>query len=379
MAIRKQKRIKMKTKIALGICIIAIIAGILVAGCTTQQQSKIRIGVIAPLSGFLASAGQDTTQALQIALEELPQQDVELVYEDGACDASKAITAYQKLSKIDDIKYLIGPYCGQSAVAILPLLNKDKIVSISSGAPDNELAKPSDYFFRTQIPNALETKKIAEFLIQKNIKNVATYTAKNTFGESYKNSFIEQFKKLGGNILISEGSLDYQADFKTEITKIMNKSPEAIFLVTASRNQMGIFVKQAKELDYKGIIIGGSITEEQELLDAAGSAAEGALYVHYVDKQNLSEKQKKFFAKFNQKFGKDPGVRVLTAYDAFEILYSAIKQCEIKNTECVRQKLNLIKDYEGVTGKISFNENGDAEIPLIIKTVKNSEFIAYKG
>jgi len=358
---------------------VAVIALVLVSGCVEEQEETIKIGVIAPLTGFLAFAGDDTKHALELALEEIPSGSVQLIYEDGACDATKALTAYRKLQDVDKIKYIIGPLCGQSAMSALPLINQAGVISISSGAPDNELAKPNDYFFRTQIKNGVETKKIAEFLTGEGIKNVATFTAKNTFGESYKNSFIENFEALGGKIVFSEGSQDYQSDYKTEIIKMLEKNPDAIFLVPASRNQMGIFIKQARELGFEGKIIGGSVTEEKDLLDAAGNAAEGILYVHYIDKNNLTEKQSAFFEKFKERHGKEPGVRVLTAYDAFKILYSKISECGKENVECVRQKLNKLSEYDGLIGKISFDENGDAQVPLIIKTVKNGEFVLYEG
>jgi branched-chain amino acid transport system substrate-binding protein len=353
---------------------------LLLGGCVQQQGGgTVKIGVIAPLTGFLAFAGEDTKNALELALEEIPEGRVQLVYEDGACDAAKAMTAYKKLRDVDGVNYIIGPLCGQSAMAALPLINKDKIIAISSGAPDNELAKPNDYFFRTQIPNELETKKISEFLIESGLTTAATYTAKNTFGESYKNSFIENFSALGGNIVFSEGSQDYQSDFRTEIIKMLEKNPQAVFLVTASRNQMGIFVKQARELGFGGKIVGGSVTEEKELLDAAGNAADGVLYVHYIDRENLTEKQAAFFERFREKYGKEPGVRVLTAYDAFRILYSKIVECGKENVECVRQKLNKLHEYDGLIGRISFNENGDAVVPLAIKTIKNGRFVLYEG
>lgn len=356
------------------IILIIVVVVIVVAAMTLQQQPKIKIGVPTPLTGFLALAGEETRNGISLAAENLSATDVQLIYEDEECNSQKSLLVYRKLRDVDNVKYIIGPYCGQSAVPVLPLINEDKIIAISPGAPDNELAKPNDYFFRTQVPNSVETRTLAGFLISRNITNVTTFTALNTFGESYKNAFIKDFTALGGNVISSEGSQDYQSDFRTEITKLIAQNPQAVFLVPASRNQMGIFIKQSKELGFAGLVIGGSVTEEPTLFETAADAADGLVYVHYIDVDSLSPKQKAFFDKYKSRFGFEPTYRAYFAYDAFQIIYSAIKQCG-EDVECSRNFLDNMESYDGVSGPITFDENGDAIIPLVLKTVKDGEFV----
>ncbi|MBU0635481.1 penicillin-binding protein activator [Candidatus Micrarchaeota archaeon] len=348
-------------------------------GCIeTPQEQKTKVGVLMPLTGFLSHVGQDTRHAIEMAFEDLgASNDIELVFEDEMCNATQALTAYRKLVDIDQVDFIIGPFCGQSAMSVLSFLNQQKIIAISPGAPDNELSQANDYFFRTRVPNKVETKKIVDFLIEKGIIRVATYTAKNTFGESFKNSFIEQFTAQGGEIVFSEGSTDSQSEFRTEIIKIKETNPEAVFLVPASRQQMGIFVKQTKELDFFPLIVGAAVTKQQDLLDAAGNAADGIIYPYTLDQQNLFPKQEEIYNRFLDRYNRPPTMEVLNGYDAFQILFTKIKECNA-NKECVRTKLNELKDFDGVTGLVSFDEFGDSQVSLILKTIQNGEFIRYE-
>jgi len=338
-----------------------------------EESNKTKVGVILPLTGFLANSGQDTQKAIELAFDDLnAKKDIKLIYEDGKCDATEALTTYRKLVDIDNVNFIIGPFCGQSSIVILDALNKDKVITISPGAPDNELSIENDYFFRTRVPNKAETKKIVDFLLEKNIKKVAVYTAKNTFGQSYRDSFIKQFVENGGEIVFDDGSTDYQSDFKTDVVKIKEINPEALFLVPASRQQMGLFVKQLKELNFNAYIIGASVTEQQDLLDAAGTAAEGIIYPYVLPKKlNIVDN-------FKQKYnGNSPSMEVLNGYDSFNILYDKIKECD-SNKECVKDRLNNLKDFNGAMGLINFDEFGDSQVELILKTIKNGEFIEYE-
>jgi len=357
--------------INIGVFIICAILCLALFGCVQQvkNENSTKVGVILPLTGFLANVGKDTQNAIELAVNDANAlTKIELIYEDDACDSTKAVTAYQKLASVDKVNFIIGPFCGQSAIAILPLLNNDRVISISPGAPDNELSKPNDYFFRTRIPNKSETKIIVDYLVSKGIFKVAVYTARNTFGQSYHDSFVNQFVDVGGEIVFDDGSADYQVDFKTDLLKIKEKNPQAIFLVPASRQQMGIFAKQARELGVDILFTGGAVTEQQDLLDAAGIAANGIIYP-YVSPKNME-----IFYKYVAGYGKIPSMEALNGYDAFNILFGQIQVCD-GNKECVRNNLNKLKDFNGAEGLISFDENGDSRTILGLKQVKDEKFV----
>lgn len=335
------------------------------------EKETVKIGVMLPLTGFLANPGQDTKSAIEMAFNDLSvKNDVELIFEDEKCDAMQTLTVYRKLVNIDKVNFIVGPFCGQSAMAILDSLNKDEVIAISPGAPDNELSKERDYFYRTRIPNRAEVQKLVEFLINKNITRVAVYTAKNTFGKSYRDSFMDQFGAKGGNIVFDDGSMDYQTDFKTDILKIKETNPEALFLVPASRQQMGIFIKQLKELGINILVLGGSVTEQQDLLDSAGTAADGVIYPYVIPK-NMN-----VVNEYKEKYSKNPSMEVLNGYDAFNILYTELKECNFEKS-CVKQNLDSLKNFNGVMGTINFDKFGDPEVKLILKTVKNGQFVPY--
>lgn len=68
----------------------------------------------------------------------------------------------------------------------------------------------------------------------------------------------------------------------------------------------------------------------------------------------------------------------MIAYDATNIITDAVRKCS-DNIGCVKQYLYSLKNYQGIAGTYSFDENGDVTMPLMIKTVKNGKFVEYVG
>ena len=91
----------------LGVIIIAIIIAGVYYNNTPKEEKTIKIGVIMPLTGFLANVGIDTKNAIDLAYNDLSaSKDVQLIFEDDACDSAKALTAYRKLVDMDKVNYL---------------------------------------------------------------------------------------------------------------------------------------------------------------------------------------------------------------------------------------------------------------------------------
>jgi branched-chain amino acid transport system substrate-binding protein len=118
------------------------------------------------------------------------------------------------------------------------------------------------------------------------------------------------------------------------------------------------------------------VFEDREILEKAGNAAEGVIYVYYggFNSQGGSEEVKKFMEAFRKKYNREPGYYSALGYDAMNIVLQAIKNSGLKSDD-IRNALYQIKDFPGVTGNTTFDSNGDVRKPVILKTVKNGEFV----
>ena len=163
------------------------------------------------------------------------------------------------------------------------------------------------------------------------------------------------------------------------IVKAKNKEAEAFYLAATSGSDSGILTKQIRELvNDKLLIAGATSIESEEFLNGAGAIAEGvfltspAFNIENPDIQNYRNKYKELY-------NKESSAYAANGYDAVKIIANAIEHCGgDKDTDCVRDFLYNVKDYPGIGGKTTFDENGDVIKPVMIKVVKNGEFVPYE-
>ena len=201
--------------------------------------------------------------------------------------------------------------------------------------------------------------------------------ANNEAGISIKNLFHNAFSSCG-EIVIEETYDVAGKDFRTELTKINLANPQAIFAITYS-NESGLLFNQAKEIGLEKQWFAVSAIESKSFLEVAGENAERLIYSSFPIK-TTSTKYILFRENYLKKYGQEPDFLSALSYDSTHILAEAMKQCSNPNdTTCVKNELYKIQNYDGITGLISFDENGDTKKEVILKTIKNGEFVLYEA
>lgn len=112
------------------------------------------------------------------------------------------------------------------------------------------------------------------------------------------------------------------------------------------------------------------------MFDIADDAAENVLYTYPFDVDSADENVKQFIKKYFEIYKRNPETLAANSYDTVKIIVPIMKKCG-DDTDCTRDELYNTKNYPGVGGLISFDENGDVDKPLIIKTVRDGEFVKY--
>lgn len=182
---------------------------------------------------------------------------------------------------------------------------------------------------------------------------------------------------LGGGVTGSESFEPDAQDFRTQLTRIKQKNPEAIFIVAYKESIL--ILRQIKELGINTKLLSTPVFEDQEIIEKAGEIAEGVIYVYYggFDPQSGDEVVKKFAETFKTKYNRDPGYYSALAYDAMNIVLLAIEKGGAKS-EDIKNALYQIKDFPGVTGKTTFDVNGDVVKSVLLKVVKNGQFVVWE-
>ena len=370
-------------KIIIGVIIAIIIIGGIWYGVSRkpEEEGTIKIGVALSLTGKLASFGQDLREGIEMAVQEVNQEKdfkIKIIIEDTQSDATKSVNVVKKLIEIDNVNIIIGPLRSGNVLATAPIAEENKVILFTPIASAVDITYAGDYIFRNRETSELHGKKVAEFLINKNIKRAATLTAQAPNSKSYAIAFEKEFKERGGEIV---SSIEYEPDsidFRTDITKSLNKNPEAIYLSVTTGTDAGILVKQIRELGFERLIGSTGAVESEEFLNGAGDASEGVFFstpAFNIENPEIASYRKKY----KELYGKESSAFAANAYDAVKILANAIESCGgAEDTDCIKNYLYNLKDYPGIGGKTTFDENGDVIKPIQFKIVKNGEFVPYE-
>lgn len=350
-------------------------------GCVKKEEHTIKIGVTLPLTGDAAIWGQSQKDGYDLALSQINAKGgingkkIVLIYEDDRGLPKDGVAALQKLINVDKIRLLTGVANSSVALAYIPIINEHKILFISSGASSPKLTGASKYFFRTwpsDIAEALAMAKYAHGELKLN--RIAILYINNDYGIGLSEPFKSTFESLGGKIVSSENLEQGATDFRTQLSKIKVGNPEAIYLA-GNPVEMGRAIRQMRELGIRNQILSISTLNDKEVFKIAGvNAIEGTIITDAsFDPQSNDPAAQKFMRNFKAQFNHEPGILANTAYDALMILAHAIEQVST-DPDKLAPYLHSMKDYEGVSGKISFSEGGDVNRPIRIAVAKHGIF-----
>jgi len=364
------------TKIWAGIIIVGVVILLLIANYSGNvvKKDKITIGCIVPLSGDLAVLGQNVKPAMELAVEKINAEggingkELEIIFEDEKCNSKEAVNAANKLINVDGVPVIIGPTCSASTMAIAPIAENAKVVVFSTGSSAPTITNAGDYIFRDYPTDTFQGKFAAEYAYNElGARKVAVMYTLGDYGVGINNNFIKNFEKLGGKVVYDEGFDQSTKDLRTQLTKIKSAKPDLIYFV--SYTEAGIIgLKQIKELGIKAKILGGDAWDDPKILEEAGKAAEGIMYTIPA----MSGINEEFKQEMKEKTGSEEiTVSTPNSYDAVMIIAEIMRKVGT-NTEKIKDALYQVKDYEGVSGKITIDENGDlADAEYEIKIVRN--------
>ncbi len=341
---------------------IAIVIGITSTGLLTLNQDKeeIKIGYVSALSGDAGVWGQSLKKGFDFAVQEINQEGgingklIKPVYEDDECDAKKGIDAFNKIIKLDRIKIVTGTVCSSVAMSVAPITQENKILYMASGATHPEVTGQDDLIFRIWVSDAYESKEIAKFAAENlNLETFGIiYMNDNPAGISLKDNFKTTIEEKNKKILALEPISSTQIDFRTNISKLIQANPDAIYVVSIPE-QISTIVNQIKTQNYKGKI----------LIYGPSALSEGVLEKITI-KENIyypvpkTIYQTDFWKNYKDKTGEEADLLVSGGYDSMMLIRDGLLVCG-ENNECIRDYWLSLKDYTTTRGNISYDKTGD--------------------
>lgn len=342
-----------------------------------KDGKDIKIGALLPLTGDLALYGESGKQGLTIALDEFKANHKDLsfdiIIEDDKADVKIALSSFNKLITTDDVKIVIGAMASGVTLGIAPVVNKKKIILIAPTSTASDVTNAGDYIFRVCVSDAYEGKSMADYIARMfKDKRIGVAYINNDYGVGLKKNFIESATANKLNIVFENGYNPTQKDFKGIINKLKNEKVDLLYLV-AQKEQIEFF-KQCKELNYKPQFTGSTMVEDNDLFAKLADFLDGTIYTYRsYNPTDTGTTTKYFINAYHKKYNKVPDFYAASVYDATRLALQTAYDCS-KNKTDPKKYLYEIKNFNGVTGLISFDANGDVQQGFSIKEIKNGNF-----
>jgi len=359
-----------------------LIAFCIIFGCSRTSENEIVIGEYGSLTGSEATFGISASNGLKLAVEEINNsggvlgKKIKLITYDDQGKPQEAQSVVQKLINKDKVVAIIGEVASSRSKAGALVCQSSKIPMVTPASTNPEVTAIGDYIFRVCFIDPFQATVMSKFAVNSlKVKKVAVLQdVKNAYSTGLAEFFIKQFKDAGGEIVETQSYSAGDKDFKAQLTSIKAKNPEAIF-IPGYYTDVGLIAIQAREIGITQPLFGGDGWESEKLTEGkAKDALEGCFFSTHVSAEDPSQVIQGFIKKYKDKYNMMPDAMSFLAYDAGMILFDAIKRAGSVEPEKVKNELAKTKDYNGVTGKITINEQHNAVKPAVILQIKGGQF-----
>ena len=342
---------------------------------TQDKSQEISVGLVLPLTGHLASAGELMKQGIDLALDEinntpLSGTKVKFILEDDASTPDGAVDAFNKLIHQDGLSVILGPASSTATQAAFPIAQENQVVAVSPTAGARGLTAIGDFVFRIPLTtDILVSKGIAVTHAKLGYQRVATmYDETDLFSTDRNTALQEAFTANGIEVLTTEVFQSGDTDFSTQLTRIKALNPDAIFISALPPEKPGILI-QIHQLGISVPVIISSLTSAE--IEPAGAAAEGAItFIGWLPTDDTPGNQT-FVQNYSATYGMEPNAFASASYASVYILAEAIKNAQSTDSTAIRDALADIKDLDTILGKFSFNADGDAVYAPRVLIVKD--------
>jgi len=338
----------------------------------------IKIGFNIPLTGDIPKVGEMSKQSAEMLKEDVngagglevggKKYMLEFVYEDNEAKAESAVTTALKLIEKDEVLAMIGPNSSKQAVPAGQVANDNETVMVTPWSTNPATTFDRPWVFRAAFLDPFQGPVAVNFAVETfNAKNAAVlYDLSNDYSKGLAEIFKAEFeKKMGANTVLafeSHGTKDQ--DFSAQLTTIIAAKPDFIF-VPDNYNQVALIVPQARKLGYKGQFMGSDSWGSAELMTLCGDDCKGLYFSTHYAAAGATGATKEFIDRFTAKYGTVPDDVAALTWDATRVVLLAIQNAGVltgklkKDRKAVREGMAAITSFDGITGSMKFDEQGD--------------------
>ena len=352
------------------------------SGCTKKtNDNEILIGSYSSNTGATATFGVFQMRGIEMAVEEINAaggingKKIKHINYDNKSDNDETLAVVNRLISQDKVVAIIGEATSGRSKIGAQIAQQNKIPMLTSSATNPDVTKVGNYIFRACFIDPFQGQVMAKFMTEnlKFKKAAILRDVKNDYSVGLSDVFKEELKKMGGEIVDDIAYQEGDIDFKSQLTSIKTKNPDVIF-VPGYYNEVALLAKQLKEMGMKQILLGGDGWSSPKLYEIAKDAMNGHYFSNHYTTESTDPKTVQFVKNFKAKYNEDADVMAALAYDATYMMAEAIKNAKEITPDAIREGLAKIKDFKGVTGNITMNDNRDAIKSAVVVKVDGPNY-----
>jgi branched-chain amino acid transport system substrate-binding protein len=344
-----------------------------------NAEAKVKVGVVVPQSGGVATFGQENANGIKLAFKKLKNaKDMELMIEDDKSEAIEAANAIRKLINIDKAQVVIGEVTSSKTLAMAPIAQEAKIPLFSPAATNEKVTQVGNFISRACFTDDFQGVVMAKFAVNtlKKKNGIVIVDNSQDYSKGLAKSFQDEFLKIGGKLATTE-ELTYvtkDIDFSSLLRKVKRANPDVIFL-PGYYEEVALIIKQARALGITAPFLGGDGWDSPKLFEIGGEAMKGNYISSHFAPDDKDPKVQAFVKDYEKAYGAKPGAMAALGYDAIGIVSEAIAKAKTGKAEDINKALISTKNYNGITGIITIDENRNSKKAAVVLEATAKEFI----
>ncbi len=354
------------------------------ASCGGEKPPEargIRVGFFGALTGPTATFALSGKNGARLAVDEINRaggllgKRVELLVEDDRGEASEAASAVSKLITRDHVVALIGENASSRTLAAAPIAQSEKVPMISPSSTNVEVTKKGDYIFRVCFIDPYQGKVLSSFARQ-NLKAATAallVDAKSDYSVGLADAFRRDFTAAGGRLIAEMKYTEGDNDFSAQLTALLPLAPD-ILVIPGYYTDAGLIARQARSLGLHALLLGADGWDSPKLVEIGGTAVEGAYFSNHYSVEDPAPAVRAFLFAFKRAHAAEPDSIAALSYDAARVLFDAIRRAGSTDGKRLRDALAETKDFAGVTGTITMDENRNPVKPAVVLKVEGGRF-----
>jgi branched-chain amino acid transport system substrate-binding protein len=363
------------------------------------RKTVIKVGINAPITGDIPKVGEGTKYAAKMWLQDIEKAGglevggtkypVELVIEDNEAKAESAVKANTKMITEDEVLVIVGPQSSKQAVPAGDVANNYETPMITPWSTNPDSTKDRPFVFRGCFLDPFQGPVLANFITEefKYTKAAVLYDVASDYPKGLAEFFRGAWEKIhgAGSVVAYESFTTKDTDFSSQLSKIAKSGAQVLF-TPQYYNEVALIVQQAHELGWTGPIVGSDSWGSAETVTLCGEDCYGLFFSTHYAAAGAKGATKEFIDRYEKTYGYTPDDVAALTWDSLRLVQAAIENSGKisgrikKDRKAVRDALAKIKNFQGITGDMTFTEEGDPiKCAVIVRISDKGEYEFYKS